>query len=407
MVVATEQPLFEHRTELAPELEVVAGALLLHLLERAQGLLDELLADRLDLPVLLQHLARDVEREIVRVDHALDEAQVRRQELAALVHDEDALDVQLYAALHLGVVDVEGRAAGDVEERVRLERALHLDGDRAERRGPVVRDVLVELFVLAVGHLRLRAVPDRLHRVEGLVAEADGVRHEVGVALDDVAQDVVARVVAQALLVVVRVQVQGDGGAARLALAVGDRVRAASLGLPERGARLTRAPREQGDLAGDHERRVEPDAELPDELGRRVLALRVFERGEELFGAALGDRADVAHDLVARHADAAVGNGERALFGVDLDADRQLAAAQLGVGHALEAQFVERVGRVRHELAEEDVLVGVEGVDDEVEQLLDLGLELVALGGLAHGGSRRNVKIPGRPSTLLADVGSW
>ena len=33
------------------------------------------------------------------------------------------------------------------------------------------------------------------------------------------------------------------------------------------------------------------------------------------------------------------------------------------------------IGRVGDELAEEDLLVGVEGIDDEGEQLVDLGLE--------------------------------
>ena len=79
---------------------------------------------------------------------------------------------------------------------------------------------------------------------------------------------------------------------------------------------------------------------------------------------------------------------DRVLFvAVGLDADVRLAARrQVGAGQPLEAELVDRVGRVRDQLAQEDVLVGVERMDHEVEQLLDLGLELVTLGGLAHGG---------------------
>ena len=43
------------------------------------------------------------------------------------------------------------------------------------------------------------------------------------------------------------------------------------------------------------------------------------------------------------------------------------------------------IGRVGDELAEEDLLVGVEGVDDEREQLVDLGLEGEGLRLRRHG----------------------
>jgi len=44
------------------------------------------------------------------------------------------------------------------------------------------------------------------------------------------------------------------------------------------------------------------------------------------------------------------------------------------------------IGRVGDELAEEDLLVGVEGIDDEGEQLVDLGLEGESLRLRRHGG---------------------
>jgi hypothetical protein len=43
------------------------------------------------------------------------------------------------------------------------------------------------------------------------------------------------------------------------------------------------------------------------------------------------------------------------------------------------------IGGVGDELAEEDLLVGVEGVDDEREELVDLGLEGEGLGLRRHG----------------------
>ncbi len=49
--------------------------------------------------------------------------------------------------------------------------------------------------------------------------------------------------------------------------------------------------------------------------------------------------------------------------------------------------LLQRIGGVGHQLAHEDLAVGVERVDDDVEKLADFGLELV-LGGffVGHGG---------------------
>ena len=51
-----------------------------------------------------------------RVDHALDEAQVDRHQRLGVVHDEDALDVQLDAAALVAVPQVERRLRRDVEQ---------------------------------------------------------------------------------------------------------------------------------------------------------------------------------------------------------------------------------------------------------------------------------------------------
>ena len=59
-----------------------------------------------------------------------------------------------------------------------------------------------------------------------------------------------------------------------------------------------------------------------------------------------------------------------------------LLFGELGV-----AQFFERVRGVGDEFADEDFLLRVERVDDDIEQLLDLGLELEFLrSGGGHGG---------------------
>jgi len=49
----------------------------------------------------------------------------------------------------------------------------------------------------------------------------------------------------------------------------------------------------------------------------------------------------------------------------DVDVQLGLALELCLVGERLEANFVESIGRVRDELSEEDLLVGVESVDDQ------------------------------------------
>merc|ERR1712167_297727 len=60
------------------------------LVEHLDRLLDEVLLDDLEDLVLLERLARDVERQVLRVDDALDELEELGHDVLAVVHDEDA-----------------------------------------------------------------------------------------------------------------------------------------------------------------------------------------------------------------------------------------------------------------------------------------------------------------------------
>ena len=71
-----------------------------------------------------------------------------------------------------------------------------------------------------------------------------------------------------------------------------------------------------------------------------------------------------------------------------------LVLVQLGLVDRLEAQLVAGVRRVRDQLAQEDLLVRVQRVGDEVQDLLDLGLE--GKGLLVHRRLVRFVEWAGR-----------
>ena len=140
--------------------------------------------------------------------------------------------------------------------------------------------------------------------------------------------------------------------------------------------------------------RVETHTELTDH--RDVSA--GLERLHEGLRAGLGDRAEVVDEVGLGHADAAVDEGQRLglLVGLDLDEEVLLGVQLARVGQRLVADLVEGVAAVGDQLPEEDLLVGVEGVDDERHELRDLGLEgeglHVAVGShLCVGGGVRRV----------------
>src|SRR6185295_10605408 len=199
----------------------------------------------------------------------------------------------------------------------------------------------------------------------------------------------------------VRLEVQRDARAGCLALGRLERELAAAVGAPAPGLAAPGAARDDLDARGDQEARVEADAELADQLGRRRAA-RLADLLEEGLGARARDRAQVRDQLVVAHAHAAVVHAQRARLGIELEPDARLGLGrgELGLRQRLEAALVERVAGVRDQLAQEDLAVPVEGVDHQAEDFAGLGLETQGLARLAHGGDhsghRRGLCKPGR-----------
>ena len=408
--------LLDGAAELVPEGAVALRLAVLELRQPVEHLLDQALAYGADQPVALEHLARDVERQVGGLDHALDEAQIARQERLAALHDHHPLDVELEAGLEADVEEVVGRLGRDEQQRLVLEPPLGPERDVLHRVVPVVGDVLVELGVLLVADLGLWLGPDGRAGVDrGLLdhplldlrvlghavlvpldllvlgLQDDRVGDEVGVALDHPLQDELVGEVVDPGLFVDRLEMEGDGGAAVLRLGVRDRVLAGAFGLPAGAGLLAGPAGHQLDPVGGHERRVEADAELADELQQGLLGLGLLEALDQLLAAGAGDRADVVDHLLAAHADAVVGDRQGAGPGVGLDADLERVLPHLGtvLAQGLEAQAVEGVGGVRDQLPKEDLLVGVKGMDHQVEQLARLGLELAGLASVGFWARRR------------------
>ena len=167
-----------------------------------------------ELRIVLQHLARDVERQILAVDHAADEAQIGRQQVG-VVGDEDAADVELDLALARRVEQVErlGRRR-EQQHRVGLP-ALGAVMQRHRRLVERAGDLLIGLLVVLRRELRFRPLPQRAGRID--LARLALLRHQLDRKLDvvGIGADDALDLVGLEIFLRVLFQMQDDLGAAR------------------------------------------------------------------------------------------------------------------------------------------------------------------------------------------------
>ena len=178
-----------------------------------------------------------------------------------------------------------------------------------------------------------------------------------------------------------------DLGAAFLVGDLFDGVRSRAITGPDIG-RLVGAEGLGVDLdgLGYHEGGVETDAELADEI--IILGATFFDGIEEGFGAGVGDGAEELDQFFGVHADTVILNGQGlGLFvGRDVDLECEVAIGDVLLGKLRVTQLLEGVRCVGDQLANEDLFLSIKGVNNDIEQLLDFGLELV---GFRHDGCFR------------------
>ncbi|CAN3986065.1 D-cysteine desulfhydrase, partial [Dysosmobacter welbionis] len=302
--------------------------------------------DDLQLPVMLEQLPGDVQGQVGRVHHPPDEAEVLRQQVGALVHDEDAIGVQLQPFLILLGVVVKGGGAGDEQQRLVGDGALGGHGDDLLGVGVVVELVPIELVVLLRLHAGLAPLPDGHHGVQRLLflirlvlrlvvgatllpaglgdLHSDGEADVVGILPHQLLEPPGLQELTVLLIIGVRLDVHDDVRAHGIPLAFGDGVAVGAGGLPHPGGVGAVLPRHHGDVVRHHKGGVEAHAELADDVG--VLGV-VPHLLLELVGAGGGDDAQVVLQVLLVHADAVVGDGQGPVFLVHLDLDLEVLAA--------------------------------------------------------------------------------
>ncbi|KAI6776272.1 hypothetical protein HG530_000217 [Fusarium avenaceum] len=382
-----------------------------NLLEELKRLLDDVLLDDLHDLVLLKGLTRQVEGKILRVDNTLDEAEPLRDEVGGIVGDEDTADVELDVVLGLlGLEEIEGSALGDEEDSTELE--LTLNGEVLDSKVvlPIVGERLVEGSVLLLVDVLGVASPDGLLLVELLLLDLSlldllglgllllllvidllDLGLLVITLLGDLLSGLLIRDLLLGLLLDVEVdgvvhllvlEVEDDGGTATELLALGvlgDGESATSAGLPDVLLVIV-VLGDDADLVGDEVGRVETNTELTNHGN-----ISASSQGlHELLGTGSGNRTQVVDKVLLGHTNTGIPDGEGLvdLVGDDVNSE-VLARVELArVREGLVSDLVEGIGSVGDKLSEEDLLVGVDSVDDEGEKLRDLSLELESL---SHG----------------------
>ena len=288
--------------------------------------------------------------------------------------------------------------AGHEEQGVVVRGALGAADDDPGGVGVVVELILIEAGVLLVGDFTLLLLPDGYHAVQGLQLgvslplglvvlglgvgfglltallplHLDGVADIVAVLLDDGHDAILVEEVVVVVGLGVGLDVEDDVGARRLLLGRLQLIAVRTAGLPLPCLVGAVGLGDDRHLVGHHEGGVEADAELADDVDVLVLVVLL-----EVEGAGVGDGAEVLLQLLLRHADAVIGDGKGAavLVAGEQDAEIAFVHADGGVGQALIIQLVDGVRSVGDQLPQEDLLVGVDGVDHHVHQLFAFGLK--------------------------------
>ena len=346
--------LLQHAAELAPELSVLR-LILGELPDHREGALRKRAAEFPGHRAVLKDFARHVKRKVSGVNEPLHEAEVVREELLGVIHDENTLNVELQPVLLLAVIEIPRSGLRDIEEARVFEVAFNAVIRPGERIIVVVRQMLIELFVLLVLHVLRGQRPERLRVIHlnplpgGFLLvvcrrlffpEPDRGRNVVGVLRDDAAE---RPFVQEFLLRILERQDHiGAAGVFRRELGL---IGAGSVRGPADGfvRGRFRGAGHYGHAVRDDKGAVETDTELTDQLGGLRLILR--EIAEEFFSARLRDRAEVLVRFVKRHADTVIGNRQGAGCFVRLHADmeKRIVLREERILNREEAKLINRV----------------------------------------------------------------
>jgi len=201
--------------------------------------------------------------------------------------------------------------------------------------------------------------------------ELDGEADELRVLLDDILESLFLEV-----FEVVNLEMEDDLGTSgefiRILIVLNNSESTTSSGLPFPLLVIIIRLGDDGELISNQESRVETHTELTNhgDISSRRESLH------ESLGTRLGDGTEVVDKFLLGHTNTGIPDSEGVVGLVGDDSDTEVGFTfDTVASDGLVADLVESIRRVGDEFSEEDFLVGVEGVDDETHQLLDISTE--------------------------------
>ncbi len=289
------QAFLDDRAEMLPHFREFLGLALGELAEFLHHAIGHALADRGEHVALLDQFARDIERQVGAVDHEADEPEPAGQKIRVL-GDQHAAHIELVAPLALRIEQVERPRAGNEGEHGIFVPPLGAPMEGERRLVELAGQAAIEFRIFLRRHLGLGLRPDRgavgdaaLLGAE-LFDEVDRHRDRAGMIAHDALElsrleEFLRRVV----------EMEGDARAAPWRVVEfkrGDGERALPVRRPAPGLVRSGAAGVDGHVVGDHEGRIEADAELADEGCGFLARVLGGELVEERLGAGAGDGAE-------------------------------------------------------------------------------------------------------------------
>ena len=302
--------------------------------QHAEYALGRAIADRFDIAAFLQDFTRDIQRQIVGINHTFDEAQIDWHQLLGVVHDEHAFDIQLDAAALVAIPQIERRTSRDVQQ-LRVFAATFNTVMRVRKwRAVIMRNMFVEFVVLFWCDIRFAACPQSAGLIHSFQFVAqylffflfiplfflhfDRQRNMVRVSADDGLQ-----FPRRQEFIFTFTQVQDDvGTTVRLGNGFHTEI-TGTFGFPAHAFAgwYACAAGFNGDAVGNDEAGIKTDTELADHGS--IFLLIAGEFAEKFFGAGFGDGTQMRNRIFFAHADTVIGNCDRVSSFIKADFDAQ------------------------------------------------------------------------------------
>ncbi|EGE60124.1 hypothetical protein RHECNPAF_1700030 [Rhizobium etli CNPAF512] len=313
-------------SEVLPELEVGVRLAIGHFLDGGDDPVRDAFADRRQDRAFLDHFARNIERQISRIDQAPDKAQISRHQFR-VVGDEDALDVKLHPPLAIRVKHVERLCSRHKGESRVFMPAFGTEVHGKDRFIVLTGHAAVEVGIFFLADFALRFCPERgavgnLNRFAArLFNKPDCDGNMAGLFFDDPLDSPPGSVFLRILH-----QMQDNARAALWRLGKiyrSDAVTPLAVRGPLRGFLRAGAAGDHVDPIRDHEAGIEADAELADQLSAFTGFARCYAIHESP-GPRPRNRPEGLDHFVALHPDAVVLHDELSALVVQRQRDTAL-----------------------------------------------------------------------------------